>query len=382
MVYVRKLPSGRYQAAVRHPNGSKIYKTDRLKRVVEAWGQEMETAFRVGNVPSERGKSLTVQAWSQKWTEARNVEPATAAKNATHLRVHVIPKWGTWPIGSVARSDVQLWVKQMQKAGTGANTITAVYHLFAAMLSDAVLEGLIGASPCREIDLPKVVKPAPRWLSRHEYDLIQLALASRSLQAAGGRGGPEVPDPHRLTWQAFVALGCFSGLRPGELAGLDVEHVDFDRHLVRVQQVMTRHGLRGYGKSDAATRSVPFPPEVGDMLWRLVGDRGDGPVFTAPEGGRVSDGLFRRRVWETALSGAGIEYVRPYVMRHTAASWLVQAGVPTFEIVKMLGHSSTRLVDTYLHLAPDQHDRIRVAWGSGESWRRSYGVQDSAVGTV
>lgn len=351
MSYVRKLPSGKFQATVRHPSGRKITKTDPIKRVVVAWAAEQETAFRVGNAPSERGRRLTVESWSRKWLASRNVEPATAAKNATHMRVHVLPRWGTWPLQSVGRIDVQTWVKDMTAAGAGANTVTAAYHLFAAMMNDAVLEQVIGASPCREIDLPKVVKPAPRWLTRHEYDRIQLALAV---------------TPRGHVWQAYVALGCFSGLRPGELAGLDVEHVDFDRSLVRVGQVMTRHGLRPYGKSDSATRSVPFPAEVADLLWRVVADTPTGPVFTSAEGARVSEVNFRNRVWTKALESAGVEYVRPYVLRHTAASWLVQAGVPTFEIVKLLGHSSTRLVDTYLHLAPDQHDRIRAAWGSGD----------------
>jgi integrase len=194
-----------------------------------------------------------------------------------------------------------------------------------------------------------VVKPAPRWLTRHEFDRIMFALAER---------------PRAATWQPFVALGCFSGLRPGELAGLDVGHLDFERSLVRVQQVMTRHGLRDYPKSDASVRSVPFPPEVGGLLWRLVGDRGAGAVFTSPEGERVNEFNFRQRVWRPALAAAGVEQCRVYVMRHTCASWLIQAGVPDYEVARMLGHSSTRIVGTYAHLAPDRHDRVRAAWAA------------------
>jgi integrase len=37
-------------------------------------------------------------------------------------------------------------------------------------------------------------------------------------------------------------------------------------------------------------------------------------------------------------------------MRHTAASWAVQAGVPDYEVARLLGHSSTRIVSTYAHL--------------------------------
>lgn len=340
----KKLPSGNWNTQVRLPNGRRKSITDPLKKVVEQKARDLESQIARGTlvVPDRR---VTVKAWAPRWLRSRNVEPATAAKDRSQIERHVLPEWGDWPLQSIGRLDVQSWITGMSAKGVGANTVTGAYHRFAAMMSDAVLEGLLGATPCREIDLPKVVKPAPRWLSREEYDRIQLALD----------GQPQ--------WQAYVGLACFSGLRPGELAGLDVEHLDFERSLVRVGQVMTRHGVRAYPKSDTSVRSVPFPPEVSALLWRVVGDRGQGPVFPWRDGGRIDDRDWLRQVWRPALDRAGVAYVRPYVMRHTAASWCVQAGVPTWEIVKLLGHSSSRLVDVYAHLAPDVHDRIRAAWG-------------------
>jgi len=342
-----KLPSGKHSYVVRLPNGKRKRFTDNLKRVALAQAVEFERSVRNGQTPHMLDRKVTVESWAARWQAARNVEPATAAKDASQIRTHVLPHWGAWPLQSIGRLDVQAWVKAMTHGGAGAATVVGSYHRLAAMLNDAVLEGLLPASPCREIDLPKVTKPAPRWLTRHEYDQIQLALSL---------------TPQGELWQAFVGLGCFSGLRPGELAGLDVEHLDLERGLVRVQQVMTRHGLRGYGKSTSASRSVPFPPEVAALLWRVMGDRGQGPVFLWKDGQRVDDRDWLRQVWRPALEAAGVEYERPYVMRHSCASWLVQAGVPDYEIAQMLGHSSTRIVSTYAHLAPDRHDRVRAAW--------------------
>jgi integrase len=166
-------------------------------------------------------------------------------------------------------------------------------------------------------------------------------------------------------WQAFVALGCYSGLRcPGELAGLDVEHLDFDRNLVRVQQVLTRHGMKDYPKTGVgAQRWVPFPPEVGSLLWRWIADRGSGPVFTGARGERVTE-IAIRRIWRAALGDAGVPYCDPYTMRHTAISWLAQAGVSSDEIADIVGHSSTRMMSVYRHMRPGVHDRVRAAWES------------------
>jgi integrase len=365
MAYVRKLPSGKFNAIVRLPNGKRKSITDTHKRVVEKLARDLESAIRRGESVHLQDRKLTVGEWAERWLTSRNVEAITARKDVSQIRTHVLPQWGDWPLTAIGRLDVQTWVKAMTHAGVGANTVTGAYHRFAAMTADAVLEGLLPASPCREIDLPRVVKPAARWLREDEYDRIQLALAV---------------TPRAPVWQAYVALGCFSGLRPGELAGLDVEDVDLTRHLVHVHRVVTREGIRDYPKSETSDRWVPFPPQVADLLWKVIGDRGSGPVFTSPTGERVNESNFRNRVWGPALREAGVEPCRVYVMRHTCASWLAQRGVPSDEIADILGHSSTRIVATYRHMRPDAHDRVRAAWD--ESLRPTNDPRTSPVSAL
>jgi integrase len=363
VAYIRRLPSGKFNAIVRLPNGKRKSITDPLKRVVAQKAAELEAAIRHGGTGVVVDRRLDVAGWAAKWFAARKVEPNTAVKNASHWKNHVKPQWGSWPLHAIDRLDVQTWVNAMEKAGVGASTVHASYNLLSKMLSDAVLSKKLHASPCVEITLPTVVPPVERWLTPHEYDRIQLALANRTLRVP--RTDRTVPDPLAPMWQALVALGCYSGLRcPGELSGLDVEHLDFDRNLVRVQQVMTRHGMKAYPKSGVGSqRWVPFPAEVGTLLWRWVGVRDSGPVFIGARGERVTE-LAIRRVWRAALEEAGVEYVDPYSMRHTCSSWLAQAGVSSDEIADILGHSSTRMMGVYRHMRPGVHDRVRAAWAS------------------
>jgi integrase len=373
VAYFRKLPSGNWQATVRHPSGRKVTKTDPLKRAVVAWAAEVESAYRTGLPPVVRSSKLTVSQWHARWLSMRMVEASTARKDESRWRNHVEPQWGSWPIDSIQRADVQEWVKKL--TGTvGPGAVHGCYELLSVMLSEAVDHKVIGMSPCRRITLPREGKPEPRWLTRHEYDRLQIALGELTT-VRGGRA--RVPDPNAHVYQALVALGCFSGLRPSELAGLDVDAVDLDRQLVRVTQVVTQlpngkgghsFAVRDYPKSDRSRRSVPFPQEVADLLWPLIADRTEGPLFTAPNGGRIQMvGNFARAAWRPALAAAGIEPVRPYVTRHTCASWLVQAGVPDRQIMAVLGHADAHLIEVYAHLAPDAHDVVRAAWGSPAS---------------
>lgn len=63
------------------------------------------------------------------------------------------------------------------------------------------------------------------------------------------------------------------------------------------------------------------------------------------------------RGWRTALVRAGIDNFRWHDLRHTWASWLVQHGMPLYDLQEMGGWKSAEMVRRYAHLAPDQMAR-------------------------
>ena len=89
----------------------------------------------------------------------------------------------------------------------------------------------------------------------------------------------------------------------------------------------------------------------------MAGRSRDTVVFTAPQGGPVTDGHFRNRVWYPAVAAAGIRRFPPRIMRHTAASWLVQDGVPRNAlVVSARGETTTGTT-------PGQDRRVEVVLG-------------------
>jgi site-specific recombinase XerD len=94
----------------------------------------------------------------------------------------------------------------------------------------------------------------------------------------------------------------------------------------------------------------------------VIGRPRDALVFTAPQGGPVTDEQFRDRVWYPAIAAAGVRRFAPRIMRQTPASWLVQDGVPLYDAQALLGHEHYSTTQRYAHLAPDPDSKVIESW--------------------
>lgn len=75
----------------------------------------------------------------------------------------------------------------------------------------------------------------------------------------------------------------------------------------------------------------------------------DDLVFPAPKGGYMNDNRFRGKIWKPVLESCGIDYQKPYNLRHTGASHAAAGGASLAEISEQTGHSKKVLMKTYLH---------------------------------
>jgi integrase len=360
--YLRKLPSGRWQATVRGPDGKRHTYTDGLKTTVRKWAAEQEALAVRGEYRDPRIGDIRIGDWHGRVTRARGIEAVTKVKNASLWRTHCEPEWSAWPMAAVTRLEAQEWVNRLtstrrarhqgRPAAGGdqdvpvlsAATIADVAHLMSSLYRLAMREQppLVIVNPFADLELPRI---EPRPVEFYERDE-----AAALYEAAGG-------------WRTLVELGMDVGLRPGELYGLHGHRVDWLRGKLAVVDVMTRQGLRQHPKSKRSHRVVPVPPATLEAMSALMARRPrDSLVFTAPEGGPVTDGHFRDRVWYPAVAAAGIRRLPPRIMRHTAASWLVQDGVPLYDVQALLGHEDYATTQRYAHLAPDAHSKVMESW--------------------
>lgn len=337
MAAYRRLPSGLWQATVRLPDGRRRTRTDPLKGVVKVWAEDAEASIRRGEWADPQDGRITVTQWWQEWSRARALERATAEKYLSHWRNHVEPRWGRVKLMAITPMDVETWVADMKRAKVGPTSLYQSVQLLRYMLADAARHQRIKADPTRNVRLPKPPKHVDRFLSLGEYEALEAAMPT-------GRD------------RAIVRLMAYGGLRFAEVAGLHSHRVDLARGRLLVVETLRRDGsVKPVPKSQAGQRLVPIGADLEAMLEPLLGD---GLVFPG-----LSYTNWRRRVFVPAVERAGLAppHPTPHDLRHTFGSWLAAGGVSPTDIMSLMGHSTLRATERYLHSSEDRFTRARLA---------------------
>lgn len=223
----------------------------------------------------------------------------------------------------------------LARRATSARVFTAWLAQTGRAPSDA---GALLASPKAHRDLP------PALRQDEIRDIIDAA--SSTLDAEGAIGQRDV---------AILELLYATGIRVGELTGLDIDDVDFERNIVRVF---------GKGRKE---RSVPFgkPAALALRAWishgrlELSVDTTPPALFLGARGGRIDQRAVRRLVHERVAAVDGAPDMGPHGLRHTAATHLLEGGADLRSVQEILGHASLATTQIYTHVSTE---RLRSAY--------------------
>lgn len=210
-------------------------------------------------------------------------------------------------------------------------TIRKRLSVLRAALNWAGKKALIEKAP--HIWLPSPPSPKDRRLSRDEFQALEKACW---------------PTNHLLL---FVRIGRYTAARAGAILSLRWEQVDFQQR---------RIALGGTGRQKRRA-VVPMHP---DLAWTLIlakeAAETDHVIEWAGAPVKSIKGAFRRAVVRAGLDKA----VTPHVLRHTAASWMAEAGIPMSEIAAVLGHQDSRITErVYAKLSPTYLQKAVKALG-------------------
>ncbi len=257
---------------------------------------------------------------------------------ANHLELDDDSTWG-----GVQLADIRSWLAHMAEDGKSRSTLARRGAAIRTFFAWAHRTGLIDHNPALRLASARPASTLPEVLG---VDDMSLLLDVAQVRADSG-------DPLDLRDWAMAELLYATGIRVGELTGVDVEDVDLAELTIRV-----------VGKGDKE-RVVPFgiPAMRALVAWLDVGRAARAPsdsraLFVGRRGGRVDQRQVRDVIH--ALAGlAGVPDVAPHALRHTAATHLLQGGSDLRTVQEVLGHASLTTTQRYTHVTAD---RLRSAY--------------------
>ena len=251
-----------------------------------------------------------------------------------------VTELGVTRLDELTLADLRGWLGSMDAQGHARSTIARRAATVRSFLAWAVREELIEVNPALRLRAPKREKTLPGVLTAKQLGGIFETLGDA---AADG-------DPIALRNTALVEVLYGTGIRVGELVGLDVDQLDVDRRTLRVVGKGNKERTVPYG--------VPAAHALDDWLRRgrptvAVATSGHA-LFLGQRGGRMDQRQVRSTVEKLFAGVEGTSATGPHALRHSTATHLVDGGADLRAVQEILGHSSLATTQIYTHVSVDR----------------------------
>jgi integrase/recombinase XerC len=252
---------------------------------------------------------------------------------------------GHTDLATIDLRTLRSWLANQQTRGKARSTMARRATAVRVFTAWAHRAGLSSHDPGATLASPRTHKALPAALDQRQ--------ARALLDAAG-----ELADdgsPVGIRDAAVLELLYATGVRVGELCGLDVDDVDRHRRVVRVL---------GKGRKE---RTVPYgvPAERALTRWleagrpALAAPGSGAALFLGARGGRIDPRTVRTVVHRRIADVPDAPDLGPHGLRHTAATHLLEGGADLRTVQELLGHASLATTQVYTHVT---NDRLRAAY--------------------
>lgn len=243
------------------------------------------------------------------------------------LRNHILPALGSFRMNRVARSDVIAFHHGLLEQGYAAGTCNRILAALKCMYNCAIRWEVLpsGSNPCDGVQFFEDNGARERYLTPEEVQRLFAELDSNcNVQVA-----------------QIVRLLLYTGARKRELLDAKWQDVDFERQILTVPAERSKSRKNHHVVlSDAAVELLRSLPREDGMPW----------VFFNPKTGKPPVSIFY--AWNTIRQRVGMPELRLHDLRHSYASFLVNAGRSLYEVQKLLGHHDPKVTMRYAHLSP------------------------------
>lgn len=299
---------------------------------------------------------ITVGQWLDGWLTnyQGGVKPSTALLYRQQTEMYIIPRMGAVKLQCLVTDNIQNLYNELFRSkedggkGLSAKTVKNIHGVFHKALEQARKNRIIPFNPSDACELPRICK--------EEIKPLNQAQATTFLEEIQGH-----------THEYLFQIALFTGMREGELLGLNWDSVDMSRGILTVRQQLCKEKKKG-GKyyisspKNGKKRTLALAPSVirlfryqklkqnekrikAGELWEETG-----LVFTNPTGGYLS----YRTVYDCfkrVMKKLGLPNVRFHDLRHTYATFALKSGDSPKTLQENLGHADVAFtLNVYGHV--------------------------------
>lgn len=352
-------------------DGSRCRKTKTIhgtRKDAEIALAEFITEVNRGMVPE--GKSITFEEFYYIWQEkygSKELAPKTYSRYVGMLKSRILPYLGSFYLDKIKPTDLMnlydmlendTQIKRIAKNNgqrtlkpLSSKTILEHHRLLSAMFQRAVYWQLLVNNPARRVKPQKTKKPKIEFFDDDECKLL-----INSLQDFTG---------NKLKYKVAILLDIFSGVRRGELIGLEWSDVDFKNETIEINkstQYLPEKGIFDKApKTESSNRIVPIPNYITNVLleykdWydeqrELYGDKWiDSNKLFVQSNGKPMHPDTLGKWYKSYIESLGLPVVKLHGIRHTNATLLISQNVDIATVSARLGHASINTtIKYYVH---------------------------------
>jgi integrase len=330
-------------------DGKRITRNFDTKTECSAWIREMQAQVERGM--TYRKSSITLGTFVQQWLSVHKttLAPKTAMQYEQLVQDYILPQIGKIKLRELKLDSIEAHYTVLQEDGLSPRSVRFVHSILHKCLNDAIRRGYVGYNAAHGATLPRIEPNEMSILDEEEVLRFLITIQGSS-------------------HEALYILAIKTGMRRGELLALKWSDLNWKMGTVSIQRQVQRITGQGMVFRPPKTRASRRTIQLGEQTLQTLRDQFErcktlqkiagniwkehNLIFPSTVGTPLG-GSNVLKDFKSQLEKAGIKEIRFHDLRHTAASLMLNNGVPVLVVSKILGHSKTSTtLDIYGHLIP------------------------------
>lgn len=336
-------------------NGKRVRKTKTVKASNMREARKLAAQFEVEVYSGEyiTSQKMTFKAFVEEWKTKyaqEHLSPNTLETYMLHLKNRIVPVFKEVKLEKIKPLHILDFLKSLEKEGIrkdgkegtlSTSTIEYNHRILKNIFNRAVEWQVIKNNPMEKIKKPRRVQKETSVYNEAEAEMLINYL-----------------NKEEIMWQIMIKIAITTGLRRGEMLGLEWKHINFEKGTLQVKQAVTyvnRQHIIREPKTKNSVRTVALPVTLVEELkkYKAIWNKDRLKASNLWEGGEYSfifsswngKPLHPSSVttwWRRFINKHHLRFIRFHDLRHTSATLLINSGVHAKIISSRLGHADIR----------------------------------------